>query len=303
MSIPDYQSLMLPLLQIAQDNKEHSLREVIDEIGVKLGLSEEERHHLLPSGRQATFDNRVGWARTYLVKANLLASTRRGMFQITKDGTDLLAGKPNSITIKMLDHYPAFRAFRRSTQLEDPPPSGEDKETPEEKLEISFLHLQGSLTKELQSLLATCSSHFFEELVIDLLLSMGYGGSRREAGEAVGQSGDGGIDGIIKEDRLGLDSIYIQAKRWDSPVGRPVAQAFVGSLEGRRARKGVLITTSTFSQHAQEYVRNIEKKVVLIDGEQLVQLMIEHDIGVKPINTFIVKVVDRDYFESDGVAQ
>jgi restriction system protein len=299
MSIPDYQGLLLPLLLITQDGQEHNLREVIDELGLKLGLSEEERHKLLPSGRQATFDNRVGWARTYLVKANLLVSAGRGKFQITTEGMDLLISKPKCITTKMLDQYPAFRTFRGTIQPYDPP-LPQDPETPEERLEISFLHLKSALTKELQGLLVTCSPHFFEGLVIDLLLSMGYGGSRREAGEAVGQSGDGGIDGIIKEDRLGLDSIYIQAKRWDAPVGRPVAQAFVGSLEGRRARKGVLITTSTFSQQAQEYVRNIEKKVVLIDGEQLVQLMIEHNIGVKPINTFIIKMVDRDYFEPDG---
>jgi restriction system protein len=303
-AIPDYQSLMLPVLQLAADGQEHTLREATERMGTQLSLTEDERRVLLPSGRQAVFDNRIGWARTYLVKAGVLASSGRGRFRVTPSGMALLQSQPTAITVKTLEQFESFRAFRdHGHAAGDGLTIDGEEETPEERLEKSFLSLQDALAKELQAVVAGCSPKFFERLVIDLLLTMGYGGSRREAGEAVGQSGDGGIDGIIKEDVLGLDSIYIQAKRWDGPVGRPVVQAFVGSLEGRRARKGVLITTSAFSPQAHEYVQHIEKRVVLIDGAQLVRLMVEHNIGVQPTSTFVIKRVDRDYFESDGMAE
>jgi restriction system protein len=304
MPLPDYQSLMLPLLQLAADDAEYTVRTAIDTLGSQLHLTDVERGELLPSGRQPVFDNRVGWAKTYLAKAGLLASPQRGRFRITPTGHELLSSHPARITSKMLEHYDAFRAFRDSAKsLIAPAVTEGELQTPEELIEQSIEALNASLRSELQAMVASCSPRFFEQLVVDLLLKMGYGGSRREAGAAVGQSGDGGIDGIIKEDLLGLDSIYIQAKRWDGPVGRPVVQAFVGSLEGRRARRGVLITTSNFSQQAIEYVQRIEKTVILIDGKLLVQLMIDHSVGVNTESNYVVKRVDRDYFDPDGVVQ
>jgi restriction system protein len=304
MPLPDYQSLMLPLLQLAADDAEYTVRTAIDTLGSQLHLTDAERSELLPSGRQPVFDNRVGWAKTYLAKAGLLASPQRGRFRITPTGHELLSSHPARITSKMLEHYDAFRAFRDSAKsLIAPAVTEGELQTPEELIEQSIEALNASLRSELQAMVASCSPRFFEQLVVDLLLKMGYGGSRREAGAAVGQSGDGGIDGIIKEDLLGLDSIYIQAKRWDGPVGRPVVQAFVGSLEGRRARRGVLITTSNFSQQAIEYVQRIEKTVILIDGKLLVQLMIDHSVGVNTESNYVVKRVDRDYFDPDGVVQ
>lgn len=310
MSIPDYQRLLLPLLEVAGDRQGHSLRDAVDILAQQFGLSDEERRTLLPSGRQPTFENRVGWARTYLKKAGLLNGAGRGKFQITARGSDVLKSNPSAIDVRYLERFPEFIEFKgapgqatqvpgvQSLSVKDDPAS--ERKTPEELVEESFQRLQQTLARELADMVATCSPAFFERLVVDLLLAMGYGGSRREAGEAVGQSGDGGIDGIIKEDRLGLDSIYIQAKRWDSPVGRPVVQAFVGSLEGFRSRKGVFITTSSFTKEARSYVQSIEKKVVLIDGAQLLQFMIEHNIGVNGVATYTLKKVDRDYFEGDG---
>jgi restriction system protein len=213
-AIPDYQSIMFPLLEMSDDKQEHSLREAIDSLGALFGLSEGERRELLPSGRQATFDNRVGWARTYLAKAGLLETRGRGRFCIAPAGIELLQRKPGRINIALLDKYPGFKAFRSGEKHEpvEPPTSEAQDQTPEELLEQSFELLQSALARDLRALVAACSPKFFEVLVIDLLLAMGYGGSRREAGEAVGRSGDGGIDGIIKEDRLGLDSIFVQAK-------------------------------------------------------------------------------------------
>jgi restriction system protein len=303
MPIPDYQSIMLPLLKYAGDGEEHSLRETIEALADEFELTREERNQLLPSGQQAIFDNRVGWARTYLKKAGLLESTRRGYYCITERGKDVLGQNPPKINAAYLKQFPTFVEFQRPKQRETKETDGQevdDTQTPEEEIERAYQQIRQDLVVELLQTIKSHSPAFFERLVIDLLVKMGYGGTRRDAGEAIGASGDGGIDGIIKEDRLGLDIVYIQAKRWDdATVGRPEIQKFAGALQGQRARKGIFITTSTFSQSAREYVSLIDSKIVLIDGETLTQLMIDYNIGVAPIASYELKRIDSDYFTEE----
>jgi len=300
MTIPDYQSLMLPLLRFIGDGQEHSIRDAIEFLAQQFELSEDERQELLPSG-SVKFNNRVAWSRTYLKKAGLLDSPIRGKLIITQRGTEVLESNPTNIDNTYLMQFPEFQEFkgmsRQEIHLNDE--DEEPDQTPEEILEASYQTLKNELAYELLDRIMKCSPKFFERLVVDLLVSMGYGGSRKDAGQAVGQSGDGGIDGIIKEDKLGLDAVYVQAKRWEGTVGRPTVQAFAGSLEGQRAKKGVMITTSQFSQEAKDYVKVIEKRIVLIDGEQLAQLMIDHNVGVNEVVTYTVKKVDFDYFEDE----
>lgn len=302
MAIPDYQTIMLPLLKLASDGKEHSSREAIDALANVFGLTQAERRELLTSGQQ-TFDNRVGWATTYLKKAGLLEATRRSHFKITSRGVKVLAEGPQQINLKLLDRFPEFVEFRtrRSDTTGDgarptATPVVEDEGTPEDAMDAAYKKLRNALASELIQQILGCSPAFFERLVVDLLVRMGYGGSRQDAGQAVGKSGDGGIDGIIKEDRLGLDVIYIQAKRWEGTVGRPEIQKFVGALHGQRAKKGIFITTSTFSNEAVQYAEMIESKVVLMDGETLAKLMIDHGVGVSPVASYEIKRVDSDYF-------
>jgi restriction system protein len=301
MAVPGFQELMLPLLQIAGDGQEHSLGEAIDSLALEFGLTDEDRNELLPSGRQAKLDNRVGWARTHLGKARLLESAGRGKFRISDRGIQVLNSNPPEINLSFLLQFPEFVEFRNVSRQSTPREEEQDEpnQTPEEILEASYQNLRRALAQALLERIKVCSPRFFERLVVDLLVAMGYGGSRKDAGQAVGQSGDGGIDGIIKEDRLGLDVVYIQAKRWENSVGRPIVQAFAGSLEGLRARKGVFITTSQFSQDAKDYVTRIEKKIVLIDGEQLTNLMIDHGVGVAEVASYTVKKVDIDYFDEE----
>lgn len=301
MTVPDYQSVMLPLLKVLGDGEEHSLHEVIETLAEEFELTDEERRELLPSGRQAKFDNRVAWARTYMKKAGLLESTGRGKFRINDRGLAVLRENPPEINVKFLEQFPEFLEFRdgpsKDASVDTENDTADKTKTPEEVLETSYQNLRKDLAQDLLDRIMGCSPEFFERLVVDLLVAMGYGGSRKDAGEAVGRSGDGGIDGIIKEDKLGLDAVYIQAKRWEGTVGRPTVQAFAGSLMGNRAGKGVLITTSQFSKDAKDYVRSIQQpKIVLIDGEQLAQFMIDHDIGVADVATYRVKRVDLDYF-------
>ncbi|MBI3184002.1 MAG: restriction endonuclease [Myxococcales bacterium] len=304
MPIPDFQSAMLPILRLSQDGKDHTLGEAIEVIAEEFKATEQERNEVLPSGRQRRIHNRVGWAKTYLQKAGLVEPNGRGRFRITTRGREVLKGKPNRIDMEFLKQFPEYNAFAALRHEEDkePEPQTSDvklpdsTETPEEILEDSYQELRRRLADELLERIKGCTPRFFEKLVVDLLVAMGYGGSRKDAGQAVGQSGDEGIDGIIKEDRLGLDVVYIQAKRWTNTVGRPVVQAFAGSLEGQRARKGVLISTSDFSREARDYVRQNEKKIVLIDGAELARLMIDHGIGVTEIATYTVKKLDLDYF-------
>ncbi|MBD2776956.1 restriction endonuclease [Iningainema sp. BLCCT55] len=302
MVIPDYQNLMLPLLKILKDRQEHTLSEVLETLAHEFHLTDEDRKELLPSGKQAKFDNRVGWARTYLKKSGLLESTGRGKFCITQRGLEVLATNPEKVTKKLLEQFPEFQEFKNSLPLSPQLQVNESvilAQTPEELLELGYQSLQKQLAQEILNIVKNCSPRFFERIVVDLLIAMGYGGSREDAGHAVGQTGDGGIDGIIKEDRLGLDIIYIQAKRWESTVGRPIVQAFAGSLEGMRAKRGVLITTSKFSKEAYEYIKLIEKKIVLIDGDQLAELMIEYNTGVGEAERYIVKKIDYDYFNEE----
>ena len=300
MTIPDYQSIMLPLLELAADGREHSLRETIETLSSLLGLSEEERKELLPSGRQPTFDNRVGWARTYMKKAGLLESTKRGYFRITERGMDVLDKQPSQIDNAYLRQFPEFVEFQTPKQKEEETrPKLDDSTTPEEEIESAYQKLKDDLSTELLEIVKGCSAAFFEQLVVDLLVAMGYGGTRKDAGQAIGRSGDGGIDGIIKEDRLGLDIVYLQAKKWDTTVGRPEIQKFAGALQGQRARRGVFITTSNFSTAARDYVSRIDSKIVLIDGETLAQLMLDFDLGVTTVATYRLKRVDSDYFTGD----
>jgi len=301
MAIPDFQSVMLPLLNFAADQQEHSLQDTVDSLAVVFGLTVEEREELLPSGKQARFDNRVAWARSYFKQAGLVENTRRGFFRISQRGLDLLKTTPKKINIKLLEQYPEFIDFRNLRKdinevqpvIVDEP----EKQTPEEQLENSYKILSDGLASEIIQLVKSCSPSFFERLVVELLLAMGYGGTRVGAGRAIGQSGDGGIDGIIDEDRLGLDSIYIQAKRWEGVVGRPEIQKFVGALSGQRATKGVFITTSDFTREALDFVKNNNHyKVVLINGFTLAKFMIENNVGVSVATTYQVKKIDSDYF-------
>lgn len=300
MAIPDFQSVMLPLLNFAADKQEHSLQDAVDSLAIKFELTSEERQELLPSGKQTRFDNRVAWARSYFKQAGLVENTRRGFFKISDRGLDLLKTNPKKINIKLLEQFPEFiefRSVRKDVNEVQPALIDEpDKQTPEEQLENSYKILSDGLASEIIQQVKTCSPAFFERLVVELLLAMGYGGTRAGAGRAIGQSGDGGIDGIIDEDKLGLDSIYIQAKRWEGTVGRPEIQKFVGALQGNRAHKGVFITTSDFTKEAQDYVKNISNKVVLINGFTLAKLMIENDVGVSTTSTYKVKKIDSDYF-------
>ncbi|GCL38902.1 MAG: restriction endonuclease [Sphaerospermopsis kisseleviana] len=306
MSIPDFQSVMLPLLQYAGDGKEHSLRDAITFLADVFNLSDEERKELLSSGQQAVFDNRVGWARTHLKKAGLLESPKRGFFQITNRGKEILKQNNPEINVKFLNQFPEFIEFKTIKKDNDKSVSEimEDSEiletTPQESIEFGYQKIRKELELELLNRVKSCSPDFFERLVVDLLVKMGYGGSRRDAGRAIGKAGDGGIDGIIKEDKLGLDIVYIQAKRWDNTVvGRPEIQKFVGALHGQRARKGVFITTSKFSQDAREYVSIIDSKIVLIDGQELAQLMIDNHVGVSTVSIYEIKKIDSDYFTDE----
>jgi restriction system protein len=302
MAIPDYQTIMLPLLRFAGDQQEHSLREAIDQLAEKFALTEVERKELLPSRQQEIFNNRVAWARTYLGKAGLLESTRRGYFKITDRGVKVVKQNPDRIDVKFLDQFEEFRQFRalRHTKIEEEEIEVEAHErTPEEALESSYKQLRDNLANELLQQIKSCSPGLFEKIVVELLVKMGYGGSRQDAGRAIGRSGDEGIDGIIKEDRLGLDIIYVQAKRWGNSVGRPEVQKFAGALQGQRARKGIMITTSNFSKEALDYASRIDSKIVLIDGEQLAQLMIDHGLGVSPVAVYEIKKIDTDYFTEE----
>lgn len=296
---------MLPLLRLAGDGETHRMREAIDELAKEFGLSEDEERELLPSGKQPTFDNRVGWARTYMAKAGLLESPKRGHFRITERGRHVLAKNPPAINLAFLEQFEEFVQFRE-LRHEKPRPRRVDKtesssseETPEETLETAYQTLRASLTGEILETVKKCSPGFFEKLVVDLLVRMGYGGSRREAGQAIGRSGDEGIDGIIKEDRFGLDIIYVQAKRWENSVGRPDLQKFAGALQGQRARKGIFITTSAFSREALDYARSIDTKIVLIDGPTLAEFMIDYGVGVTTEATYELKRIDSDYFSEE----
>jgi len=303
MSIPDYQSLMLPLLKQTSDGREHSFPDLVDALAAEFKLTEVERRELLPSGGQFVFANRVGWARTYLKKAGLLSAPKRGTVQITDRGLQVLKENPKRVDNKVLRQFPEFLEFQ-SLKAEG---AKEVRETnvveqldPQENIESGYLRIRKQLADDLLIRIKECSPDFFEQLVIDLLLKMGYGGSRLDAGKAFKKSRDGGVDGVIKEDKLGLDEVFVQAKRWDEgQVGSKEIQAFVGALHGKKARKGVFITTSGFSKPAEEYAQNIQDKVILINGPKLADLLIEHGVGVSTVASYEIKKIDSDYFTEE----
>lgn len=306
MTVPDFQSFMLPIMRLTNDKAEHSLSEVIDKLADEFDLTDEERRELLPSGRQARLDNRVGWAVTYLRKTGLLERTGRGRFKITETGLKILGEQPPSINLKFLSQFEGFHEFRKRRDAGDDEAyedtqhdiSENNAQTPDETIEAAYLRIRANLAQELLDRVRKVEPKFFEGLVVDLLMAMGYGGSRVDAGQIVGKTGDGGVDGIINEDKLGLDVVYIQAKRWDNrSIGSPELREFVGALSGRKANKGVYITTSSFTDEARAYVRDVPQKIVLIDGRQLAQLMIDYKVGVSTAQRYEVKRIDLDYFE------
>ena len=302
-SVPDFQSIMLPMLRIFSDGKSHTLKETITAISDHFGLTEEQRNQLLLSGKQRIIDNRVGWARTYLLKAGLISSPQRATFFITDEGRKILTSNPDKINISFLKKLPSFIEWQNSYKTDNYNEETEEfdeieiDETPLELLEYSFSKIQEELAFELLNKVKSCTPVFFEKLVVDLLIKMGYGGSRADAGQVLGKSGDGGIDGMIKEDKLGLDVIYVQAKKWENQVPISSVRDFAGSLLSKKAKKGIFITTSTYPQSAYDYVNSIEHKIILIEGSQLAKLMIEHNVGVGLKDIYEVKRLDLDYFE------
>jgi len=295
-AIPDYQTIMLPLLQLVANQKSHSNTETINALANMFKLSNEERTELYPSGQSIIFNDRVSWAKSYLKHAGLLEYPKWGFFKITDRGLHLLREKPKRIDHQLLKQYPEYQTFIKGTKRQQPKAQDEQEKTPEELLEKSHQQINDNLSQELLELVRRCPPAFFEQLVVDLLVKMGYGGSKADASKAVGRVGDEGIDGIIKEDRLGLDVLYLQAKRWNTNVGRPEIQRFVGALQGKRASKGIFITTSEFTSEAREYVISVGINIVLINGNTLVRLMIENNLGVSQVASYDIKRVDTDYF-------
>ncbi|MPX97527.1 restriction endonuclease [Salinivibrio sp. VYel6] len=301
MSIPDYQSLLLPLLKAVADQQIYTLRVLYERLSDEFGLSHDERAELLPSGNQPVIENRIGWAKTYLKKAGLLEYPKRGHVRITERGLSVLQQDYRQLKASDLKQFEEFQSFtsqsnKAGDEAEVLEAITSEQATPTEAIEAAYQRLRTELATEIMAQIKDLSPIFFERLVVDLMIKMGYGGSRKEAGEATKASADGGIDGIIREDRLGLDTIYLQAKRWDNVVGRPEIQKFAGALQGERAKKGVFITTSSFSREARDYVNNVDNKIVLIDGERLTDLMIDFGVGVSTGQVFEVKQLDSDYF-------
>lgn len=307
MAVPDYQTIMLPLLRRLADGKVSSLKDLVGVLAAEFDLTEKDLNELLPSGSAFLFSNRVGWARTYLKKAGLIESPKRGQVCISSKGRELLNTNPLRIDNNLLKQYPEFLEFQNykradtegERQQNTESSDAADTQTPEEIVENAYQTMRQSLALELLDAVLKLSPLFFERLVVELLVKMGYGGSIKDAGKAIGKTGDEGIDGTIKEDKLGLDIIYVQAKRWQvgNVVGRPELHKFVGALAGQGAKKGIFITTSSFTREARNYVPRNETKIVLIDGDQLAQLMIDYNLGVAPQRVYEIKRIDSDYFE------
>lgn len=301
MAIPDFQSCMLPFLRFLGDGQERQLKDAVKALAAEFQLTTEELDELLPSGSQPVFINRVGWAKSYLKKAALIEYPRRSFCKITARGEMVLASPPERITLKFLEQFPEYQESRQKRAEE----SGNsitqlaESATPRETLESAYEQLRAELATEIGQALQSSDPTKFERIVVELLVRMGYGGNLVDAGRAIGRSGDEGIDGVIKEDHLGLDNIYVQAKKWEGTVGRPEIQKFAGALQGQRARKGVFITTSEFSKDAREYVQRIESKIVLIDGKTLRDLMIDFNVGVNSTERFELKRIDLDFFSED----
>ena len=303
MPVPDFQTLMLPALRVLGQQSPRTTNEARQALSRECGLSEQDLAELLPSGRQTTFANRVAWAYSYLKQASLIGAPRRGVYEITERGRGVLAENPKRIDISFLSRFPEFQAFRQPSTGSDSlepttAPIAVQELTPDEQIRAGYKRLRESLGIQLLDRIKAISPSSFEQLVIDVLVGLGYGGTLADAGQVVGGGGDEGIDGIIKEDRLGLDFIYVQAKRWQHTVGRPEIQRFAGALQGQRARKGIFITTSTFTADAVAYAANLQVSIVLIDGRKLAELMMDAHIGVTPSVEIKILKQDEDYFES-----
>lgn len=303
MTVPDFQTYMTPFLHLMQDRQERKITDIVQELADYFKLSDDDLEDMIPSGKKSRHVDRVGWAATYLKQAGLLHSPRRAWYQITERGLQV-AASGHTVNVDYLRQFPEFVSFQTRTRGDNfvsarIEPSAEIKQTPDEVLETAYQHLRNALASDLLERLKQASPRFFEQVVIDLLLAMGYGGSQRDAARRVGQSGDGGIDGVINEDKLGLDVVYIQAKRWQSPVGVRDVRDFAGSLEERKTMKGIFITTSDFTREAREFVSRIGKRVVLIDGNELAQLLIDYNIGVNSKQTYVIKRIDEDYFSEE----
>jgi len=298
MPIPDFQTLMRPLLELHSDKNEHLNRDLVDALAQQFKLTEEERREMLPSGRAKLFDNRVGWAKTYIANAGLIQSPKRAISVITERGIEVLnQGQP--INLKLLKGISESQESITATEKQKKNIAAEnniEETTPEESFENAYIKVHQEVEQELLQNILNNSPDFLERLVVDLVVKMGYGGSQKDAGEAIGKSGDEGIDGVIKEDPLGLDIIYLQAKRYEGTVGRPEIQKFAGALQGQRARKGIFITTSSYSREALDYASKIETKIILIDGKTLTKLMFDHGVGVSTNTVYEVKKIDTDYF-------
>jgi restriction system protein len=299
MAVPGYEDLMLPLLQLAGDGQEHKFGQAMTALAERMQISQEDQDALLPSGTQTRFYNRFCWAVSYLQKSLLLEKPGRGRFRIAARGRDVLADPPQRIDNEFLEKYPEFIEFRSKRRLvvADPTSAEPSNTTPEERLEGAYKEIREALADEVLTRARDGTPKFFERLVVDLLVAMGYGGSRADAAQVVGRSGDEGVDGVIKEDRLGLDMVYVQAKKWEGPVGPGEIDKFVGSLSRKKAHKGVFITTGSFTSGARDAAREAAVKIVLIDGEQLAQLMIDHGVGVTDSRSYVVKKMDNDYFD------
>jgi restriction system protein len=303
MAVPDFQSMMLPLLQAIADGAVHSNSAVYESVARQMNVAAEDLQLMHSGGEQTVFYNRVAWGKTYLKKGGLIQSPKRGTIQITEAGQRVLTNKPAKIDIRFLKQFGVGDWQKPSPATEvvlvEEAVSESSVATPEDLLEAGSKSLRDELVVEIIDQVKRCSPQFFERLVVKLLVAMGYGGSFEDAAQVIGRAGDGGIDGTIKEDKLGLDVICIQAKRWEGTVGRPEVQKFAGSMEGFRARKGVLITTSSFSKDAEDYISRIERKIVLVDGQRMAELMIAHNVGVTVIQTYEIKRLDSDFFTED----
>jgi restriction system protein len=310
MTIPDYQSLMRPLLALGSDGSEKNINDAIKGIADQLKLTDDERHQLLPSGKQPIFANRVHWARTYLDKACAIKRTRRSHFQITDRGKQLLADNPTRIDVQVLKKFPEFIAFQTPKAIDETTGSSvalpsiatelpESAVTPEEAIEQAETQIFENLKSQLLVRTLEKSPSFFESLVVDLIIKMGYGGSRENVVQKLGKSGDEGIDGVVNEDALGLDVVYPQAKRYaaDNTIGRERIQQFAGALVGQGASKGVFVTTSSFSKGAIDYATKVPQRIILIDGKKLAQLMVQYGVGVRIERTVEIKRMDLDYFD------
>jgi restriction system protein len=307
MAVPDFQSLMLPVLSAAEDG-EANIVDVRTKLAEKFRLTSEELNQLLPGGRQTTFANRIGWARTYLVKAGLLEATRRGYFRITDRGREVLKQNPLRIDIAFLSRFSEFTDFRSrerdgTTSEGEPDQSVLERsgQTPDELLRVTHQEIEKALRTDLLERVYASDPAFFEKVIVGLLLAMGYGGSREDAGRAIGKSGDGGLDGVIDQDPLGLDRVYIQAKRYkfDIAVSEPEIRGFAGSLESVKATKGVFVTSSYFTAPAKAFAEKISRRIILIDGDQLARLMIRYGIGTRIEETFHLKKIDEDFFDAE----